>query len=161
MTGKEMLELAENARQIVSKIYDRNFSERIKELYAIAIENGHGTKFGWLEEPLECPDERDFESEDEYEDAYDRYEEFRSNAIGFVYMDDHNFTIFDGFSFEIDKDGNVTFTSVESVEDESRGDYEMDQWYRFTPWVESNWQRCGYIVRRIEYELGLVKKNWW
>ena len=161
MTGKEMLELAEKARQITSKIYGRNFTERIKELYAIAIEKGHGTKFGWLEEPLECPDERDFESEDEYEDADDRYVEFRNCAIGFVYMDDHNFTIFNGFSFEIDKDGNVTFTSVESAEDESRGDFYKDQWYSFTPWVESNWQTCGYIVRQIEYELGLVKKDWW
>lgn len=161
MTGKEMLELAEKARQITSKIYGRNFSERIKELYAIAIENGHGTKFGWLEEPLECPDERDFESEDEYEEADDRYVEFRNHAIGFVYMDDHNFTVFNGFSFEIDEDGNVAFTSVESAEDESRGDFYKDQWYSFTPWVESNWERCGYIVRQIEYELGLVKKNWW
>ena len=161
MTGKEMLELAEEARQITSKIYGRNFTERIKELYAIAIEKGHGTKFGWLEEPLECPDERDFDSEDEYEDADDRYVEFRNCAIGFVYMDDHNFTIFNGFSFEIDKDGNVTFTSVESAEDESRGDFYKDQWYSFTPWVESNWERCGYIVRQIEYELGLVKKDWW
>ena len=150
-----MMELAEKARQITSKIYNGNFSNRIKELYAIAIENGHGTKFGWLEDPLECPDERDFESEDEYEEADDRYEEFRNCAIGFVYMDDHNFTIFNGFSFEIDKDGNVTFTSVESAEDESRGDFEKDQWYSFTPWVESNWQSCGYIVRRIESELGI------
>ena len=37
MTGKEMLELAEEARKITSKIYDGNFSNRIKELYAIAI----------------------------------------------------------------------------------------------------------------------------
>ena len=161
MTGKEMLELAEKARQITSKIYDGNFSKRIKELYAIAIENGHGTKFGWLEEPIEWPDERDFESEDEYDDADDRYVEFRNCVIGFVYMDDHNFTVFNGFAFEIDEDGNVAFTSVESAEDESRGDFYKDQWYDFTPWVESNWERCGYIVRQIEYELGLVEKDWW
>ena len=158
MTGKEMMELAEEARQITSKIYGRNFRERIKELYAIAIENGHGTKFGWLEEPIECPREVDFDSEDEYDEAYDRYEEFRNNAIGFVYMDDHNFTIFDGFSFEINERGDVIFTSVESAEDESRGDFEKDQWYSFTPWVESNWQSCGYIVRRIECELGISEE---
>lgn len=155
MTGKEMMELAEEARQITSKIYGRNFRERIKELYAIAIENGHGTKFGWLEEPIEYPNEGDFESEDEYDEAYDRYEEFRSSAIGFVYMDDHNFTIFAGYSFEIDEDGNVTFTSVVSQEDECQGDFEKDQWYSFTPWVESNWQSCAYIVCRIESELGI------
>ena len=109
MTGKEMLELAEKARQITSKIYDGNFSKRIKELYAIAIEKGHGTKFGWLEDPVERPDERDFESEDEYDEADDRYVEFRNCAIGFVYMDDHNFTVFNGFAFEIDEDGNVAF----------------------------------------------------
>lgn len=158
MTGKEMLELAEKARRIASKIYNGNFSKRIKELYAIAIENGHGTKFGWLEEPIEYPEEVDFESEDEYDEAYDRYEEFRNSAIGFVYMDDHNFTIFDGYSFEIDKNGDVVFTSVVCREDECAGDFEKDQWYSFTPWVESNWQSCGYIVRRIECELGISEE---
>ena len=154
MTSEEFRALERKANGAIEKITGE-FKKRIKELYAIAIESGHGTKFGWLEEPLECPDERDFETEDEYEDADDRYAEFRDYAIGFVYMDDHNFTVFNGFAFEIDEDGNVAFTSVESAEDESRGDYYTDQWYDFTPWVESNWERCGYIVRRIESELGI------
>mgnify|MGYP003538166491 CR=1 FL=1 len=154
MTGEEFRALEREANDAIEKIIGE-FKKRIKELYAIAIESGHGTKFGWLEEPLEWPDERDFETEDEYEDAEDRYIEFRNCAIGFVYMDDHNFTVFNGFAFEIDEDGNVAFTSVESAEDESRGDYYTDQWYDFTPWVESNWERCGYIVRRIESELGI------
>ena len=158
MTGKEMLELAEQARQITSKIYDRNFTERIKELYAIAIEKGHGTKFGWLEEPVEWPDERDFESEDEYEDACDRREEFRNHAIGFVYMDDHNFIPFNGYSFEIDKCGDVIFTSAVSHEDECEGDFEEDVWYSFTPWVANNWESCVDIVRLIECELGISEE---
>ena len=154
MTSKEFRALERKANDVIEKI-TKEFKKRIQELYVIAQEKGYGTEFGWVEGLVTRPDEDDFESEDEYEEADDRYAEFRNCAIGFVYMDDNNFTIFDGFSFEIDEDGNVTFTSVESAEDESRGDFYKDQWYSFTPWVQSNWQSCGYIVRRIESELGI------
>ena len=115
-------------------------------------------QFGWLEEPIEYPDEFDFESEDEYDKAYDRYEEFRNSAIGFVYMDDHNFIPFNGYSFEIDECGDVIFTSAVNHEDECEGDFEEDVWYSFTPWVANNWESCIDIVRLIECELGISEE---
>ena len=154
MTSEEFRALEREANDVIEKI-TKEFKKRIKELYAIAIESGHGTKFGWLEEPLEWPDERDFETEDEYEDADDRYAEFRDCAIGFVYMDDHNFTIFDGYSFEIDEDGNVTFTSVMAIEDVEDKEFFEDTHYGFYPHLADNWRACGRIIEQIERELGI------
>ena len=160
MTSKEFIELEREACNITNKIADE-FRKRIKELYGIAQEKGHYPEFGWLEGEMKEPDYDAFETEEDADEAYEKYEDFCSAYISFVWSNDHNFTIFDGYSFEIDKDGNVIFTSVVNREDECEGDFYKYQWYSFTPWVESNWQSCGYIVRQIEYELGLVKKDWW
>lgn len=155
MTGKEMIKLADKARQITSEITGKNFRERIKELYAIAIENGHSTKFGWLEEPIEYPNEYDFETEDEYDEAYERYEEFRNSCVGFVWADEHNFIPYGGYSFVIDKQGNVIFTSVENLTNEEKIEFEDDVRVMFIPWLVDNWKACVEIISQIERELAI------
>ena len=117
MTSEEFRELEHEANSAIRKIADE-FGKRIKELYDIAQEKGHYPEFGWTEGEVEEPDYDDFETEEEGDEAYEKYEDFCSAYISFVWSNDHNFTIFDGYSFEIDEDGNVAFTSVESAEDE-------------------------------------------
>ena len=146
MTGKEISELANEARTITYKIQDE-FKKRIKELYVIAQEKGHGTEFGWLEGEVD-PD--DFETEDEYDEAY---EEFCYYRIGFVWQNDHNFIPYDGLSFVIDESGNVVFTTVINVADSEDELFEEEVSVDFDPGVANNWGACVHIIRQIEEEL--------
>ena len=154
MTSEEFIELEYNARNITNKIADE-FRKRIKELYDIAQEKGHYPEFGWLEGEVEEPDYDDFETEEEGDEAYEKYEDFCSANISFVWSNDHNFTIFDGYSFEIDEDGNVAFTSVMAIEDVEDKEFFEDTHYGFYPHLADNWKACGRIIKRIESELGI------
>ena len=154
MTSKEFRELERGARDITNKIADE-FKKRIKELYVIAKEKGHYPEFGWLEGEMEEPDYDDFETEEEGDEAYEKYEEFCGACISFVWSDDHNFTIFDGYSFEINEDGYVTFTSVMAIEDVEDKEFFEDTHYGFYPHLADNWRACGRIIEQIERELGI------
>ena len=154
MTSKEFSELRTQAHDITRKIADE-FVKRIKELYAIAKEKGHYPEFGWLEGEIEEPDYDDFETEEEGDEAYEKYEDFCDAHISFIWSNDHNFTIFDGYSFEIDEDGNVTFTSVMAIEDVEDKEFLEDTHYEFYPNLADNWRACRRIIKRIESELGI------
>jgi hypothetical protein len=154
MTSKEFSELEYKAHDITNKIADE-FKKRIKELYVIAKEKGLYPAFGWLEGEMEEPDYDDFETEEEGDEAYEKYEEFCDARISFIWSDDHNFTIFDGYSFEIDEDGNVTFTSVMAIEDAEDKEFFEDTHYGFYPHLADNWRACGRIIEQIERELGI------
>ena len=152
MTSEEFIELEYNARNITNKIADE-FRKRIKELYDIAQEKGHYHEFGWLEGEVEEPDYDDFETEEEGDEAYEKYEDFCDAHISFIWSNDHNFTIFDGYSFEIDEDGNVTFTSVMAIEDVEDKEFLEDTHYGFYPHLGDNWRACVRIIEQIEREL--------
>ena len=154
MTSKEFRELENEAHGITKKIVDE-FKKRIKELYVIAKEKGLYPAFGWLEGEMEEPDYDDFETEEEGDEAYEKYEEFCDARISFVWSDDHNFTIFDGYSFEINEDGYVTFTSVMAIEDVEDKEFFEDTHYGFYPHLADNWRACGRIIEQIERELGI------
>ena len=155
MTSEEFRALEREANDAIEKITGE-FKKRIKELYAIAIENGHSTKFGWLEEPIEYPPhEDDFETEEEWEEADNKYEDFRDSCMGFVWMDDHNFIPYDGYSFVIDEQGNVFFTSVVNCANEEEREFEDDVRVMFIPWLVDNWKTCVLIIAQIERELGI------
>ena len=154
MTSEELLELECEACNITNKIADE-FRKRIKELYGIAQEKGHYPEFGWLEGEMKEPDYDAFETEEDADEAYEKYEDFCSAYISFVWSNDHNFTIFDGYSFEIDEDGNVTFTSVMAIEDTEDKEFFEDTHYEFYPNLADNWRACRRIIKRIESELGI------
>mgnify|MGYP006358097035 CR=1 FL=1 len=154
MTGKEIDTLVYEAHVITNKIADE-FIKRIKELYDIAQEKGHYPEFGWTEGEIEEPDYDDFETEEEADEAYEKYDDFCSAYISFVWSNDHNFTVFDGYSFEIDEDGNVTFTSVMAIEDVEDKEFFEDTHYGFYPHLADNWKACGRIIEQIERELGI------
>ena len=144
MTSEELLELECEANSTIRKITDE-FGKRIKELYDIAQEKGHYPEFGWTEGEVKEPD---------YE-AYEKYEDFCSACISFVWQNDHNFIPFDGYSFEINEYGNVTFTSVMAIEDVEDKEFFEDTHYEFYPNLADNWRSCGRIIKRIESELGI------
>lgn len=152
MTGKEISELASEAKTIIGKIASE-FEKRIDELYVIAQEKGHRCEFGWLEGEVEDPDMDDFETEEEYEEACDKYETFKENRIVFIWMNDHNFIPFEGYSFEIDESGYVTFTSVINVDDQEDPVWVDDESFDFDPSLASNWRICEIILKKIELEL--------
>lgn len=152
MTSEEFRALERKANDVIEKI-TKEFKKRIQELYVIAQEKGYGTEFGWVEGLVTRPDEDDFESEDEYDEAYDRYEEFRDSCMGFVWANEHNFIPYDGYSFVIDKCGNVIFTSVEDVTNEEKVEFEDDVRVMFIPWLVDNWKTCVLIIAQIEREL--------
>lgn len=153
MTGKEIDTLVYEAHDITKKIADE-FHKRIKELYAIAEEKRH-YEFGWTEGKIEEPDYDDFETEEEADEAYEKYDDFCGAFISFVWQNDHNFIPFDGYSFEIDEDGNVTFTSVMAIEDAEDKEFFEDTHYGFYPHLADNWKACGRIIAQIERELGI------
>ena len=152
MTSEEFRALEREANGAIKKITGE-FKKRIQELYVIAQEKGYGTEFGWVEGLVTRPDEDDFESEDEYDEAYDRYEEFRDSCMGFVWANEHNFIPYDGYSFVIDNCGNVIFTSVEDVTNEEKVEFEDDVRVMFIPWLVDNWKTCVLIIAQIEREL--------
>lgn len=154
MTSEELIELECEANSIIRKIKSE-FKNRIKELYVIAQQKGHYPEFGWLEGEMKEPDYDDFETEEEGDEAYEKYEDFCSTYISFVWSNDHNFTIFDGYSFEIDEDGNVIFTSVMAIEDVEDKEFFEDTHYEFYPNIADNWRSCSRIIKRIESELGI------
>ena len=158
MTSNEFRELDCEARDITKKITDE-FEKRIKELYVIAKEKGHYPEFGWLEGVMVEPNYDDFETEEECDEAYEKYEDFCDTIISFIWSSDHNFTIFDGYSFEIDEDGNVTFTSVMAIEDEDDQEFLEDTHYVFYPHLGDNWKACVLIIDQIERELEIESKK--
>ena len=152
MTSEEFRALECEANDVINKIANE-FEKRIKELYVIAQEKGHCPEFGWTEGEMEEPDYDVFETDEEADEAYEKYEDFCSAYISFVWSNDHNFTIFDGYSFEIDEDGNVTFTSVMAIEDVEDKEFLEDTHYGFYPHLGDNWRACVRIIEQIEREL--------
>ena len=152
MTSEEFRALECEANSAIRKIPDE-FEKRIQELYVIAQEKGYGTEFGWVEGLVTWPDEDDFESEDEYDHAQDRFIEFRDSCMLFVWMDEHNFIPFEGYSFVIDEQGNVFFTSVVNCANEEEYEFEDDVSVMFEPRLSDNWKTCVEIISQIEREL--------
>lgn len=149
MTSKEFRELEHEAYDIIEKIKSE-FQKRIQELYVIAQEKGYGTKFGLVEGEVVCPDEDDFETEEEYEEAQEEYYANRDSRIDFVTEGTYNFIPYEGYSFVIDENGNVIFTSVVN-----EGEFEDGVRTMFEPWVADNWKACVLIISQIECELGI------
>ena len=153
MTGNEIDTLVYEASGITNKIADE-FHKRIKELYVIAEEKCY-YEFGWTEGEIEEPNCDDFETEEEGDEAYEKWEDFCDACITFVWRNDHNFTIFDGYSFEIDKNGGVVFTSAMAIEDEEDKEFLEDTHFDFSPNLADNWRSCNRIIKQIERELGI------
>lgn len=149
MTRKEFKELSGEAHGIIAKITSE-FQKQIQELYVIAQEKGYGTEFSWVEGDVVCPDEDDFETEEEYEAAEEEYWANREGRIDFVTEGTYNIIPYEGYSFVIDEQGNVFFTSVVN-----EGEFEDDVRIMFELWVADNWKACSEIIGVIEYELGL------
>jgi hypothetical protein len=149
MTRKEFKELATEAHDIISKLTSE-FRKQIQELYVIAQEKGYGTEFSWVEGEVACPDEDDFETEEEYEEAEEEYYANREGRIDFVTEGTYNIIPYEGYSFVIDEQGNVFFTSVVN-----EGEFEDDVRIMFEFWAADNWKACTEIIGVIEYELGL------
>lgn len=152
MTSKEFIALEREANDAIEKITGE-FKKRIQELYVIAQEKGYGTEFGWVEGLVTRPDEDDFESEDEYDEAYDRYEDFRDSCMLFEWADEYNFIPYGGYSFEIDDCGNVIFTLVANLTNEVEVEFEDDVRVMFQPRFLQNWKTCVLIIAQIEREL--------
>lgn len=149
MNSKEFRELKLEAYDIIEKIKSE-FKKRIQELYVIAQEKDYGTEFRWVEGEVVCPDEDDFETEEEYDKAEDEYYNNRDSRIDFVNEGTYNFIPCEGYSFVIDENGNVIFTSVVN-----EGEFEDGVRIMFEPWVANNWKACTEIIARIECELGI------
>ena len=152
MTGEEFIELKREANDAIKKITDE-FEKRIQELYVIAQEKGYGTEFGWVEGIVACPRRDDFETEEEWEEADNKYEDFRDSCMIFVWEDDHNFIPYEGYSFVIDEQGNVFFTSVVNCANEEEYEFEDDVSVMFEPRLSDNWKTCVEIISQIEREL--------
>ena len=152
MTGEEFIELKREANDAIKKITDE-FEKRIQELYVIAQEKGYGTEFGWVEGLVTCPNGNDFETEEEWEEADNKYEDFRDSCMIFVWEDDHNFIPYEGYSFVIDEQGNVFFTSVVNCANEEEYEFEDDVSVMFEPRLSDNWKTCVEIISQIEREL--------
>lgn len=147
MTSKEFRALEHEAYDIIEKIKSE-FKKRIQELYVIAQEKGYGTEFCWVEGEVVCPDEDDFETEEEYEEAEEEYYANRDSRIDFVTEGTYNFIPYEGYSFVIDEQGNVFFTSVVN-----EGEFQDGVRTMFELWVADNWKACTEIIARIECEL--------
>ena len=152
MTSEEFRELEREANDAIKKITGE-FEKRIQELYVIAQEKGYGTEFGWVEGLVTCPNGNDFETEEEWEEADNKYEDFRDSCMGFVWADDHNFIPYEGYSFVIDEQGNVFFTSVVNCANEEEYEFEDDVSVMFEPRLSDNWKTCVEIISQIEREL--------
>jgi hypothetical protein len=152
MTSEEFRALEREANDAIKKITGE-FEKRIQELYVIAQEKGYGTEFGWVEGLVTCPNGNDFETEEEWEEADNKYEDFRDSCMGFVWADEHNFIPYGGYSFVIDDCGNVIFTSVEDLTNEEEVEFEDDVRVMFIPWLSDNWKACVRIIAQIEREL--------
>ena len=149
MTSKEIRELKLEAYDIIEKIKSE-FKKRIQELYVIAQEKDYGTEFRWVEGEVVRPDEDDFETEEEYDKAEEEYYDNRDSRIDFVTEGTYNFIPYEGYSFVIDENGNVIFTSVVN-----EGEFEDGVRTMFELWVADNWKACTEIIARIECELGI------
>lgn len=152
MTSEEFRALERKANGAIEKITGE-FKKRIQELYVIAQEKGYGTEFGWVEGIVTRPDEYDFETEEEWEEADDKYEDFRDSCILFVWADENNFLPYGGYSFVIDEHGNVIFTLVANLTDEEAIEFEDDVRVKFQPIFIDNWKACVRIIAQIEREL--------
>ena len=152
MTSEEFRELEREANDAIKKITGE-FEKRIQELYVIAQEKGYGTEFGWVEGIVACPRGDDFETEEEWEEADNKYEDFRDSCMIFVWEDDHNFIPYEGYSFVIDEQGNVFFTSVENLTHYDSDGIEDGVRIMFEPRLSDNWKTCTEIIAQIEREL--------
>ena len=149
MTGEEFRAHEREANDAIKKITGE-FEKRIQELYVIAQEKGYGTEFGWVEGLVTCPNGNDFETEEEWEEADNKFEDFRDSYMGFVWADEYDFIPYGGYSFVIDERGNVIFTSVEN-----EGEFEDGVRVMFEPRLSDNWKTCVEIISQIERELGI------
>lgn len=157
MNARELGELTNKVGEIKRQII-YEFNNRIKELYVIAKKKGQ-TEFGWLDDEVIEPDYDDYESDKEYEEACEKYDNFRcfEGRIEFTWMDDHNFINYDGYSFRIGENG-ISFTRVVNISDTEEFEFEdLSDWdgVNFDPYLKSNWEVCYMIIQTIEYELGL------
>lgn len=152
-TISELIEEVDDIRRVVIS----KFEKRLKELRMIAEEKGV-TEFGFKEEPIyNEPDEDDFETEEEYEEACERCNKCEDSRICFNWSGDYQTNVIDGYAFVFSEYGdNVVFTNVAywAGYDNEPEYYEDGEW-EFSPCDNGNWLQCARIIEIIEKELEL------
>lgn len=159
--GKTLNELIEEVDDI-RRVVISKFEERLNELKKIAEEKGV-VEFGFKEdysgeEPI-CnePYDGNYESEEEYDEAYNRYEESEEFRICFDWMGEYQTNFIFGYVFKLEGD-RVVFTGVKFCEgyDAEEPEYVCDGYFMFDPSFNGNWLQCVRIIEIIEKELGLA-----
>lgn len=119
MKTEKISKLIDNAEVIRGEICE-GFSKRIEELYSSLKDKK--MVFGWQDVVLPYPNEDDYETEEDYDEAMEHYEEYSEGIINFTWKNDYNYCLLGGLSFRI-IDGEVIFTSVINKSDEESPEY--------------------------------------
>lgn len=146
MKTEKISKLIDNAEGIRREICE-GFSKRIEELYSSLKDKK--MVFGWQDVVLPYPNEDDYETEEDYDEAMEHYEEYSEGIINFTWKDDYNYCLLGGLSFRI-IDGEVIFTSVINKSDEESPEYWEDDYYYFNPYLSDNFKCCAQIIKTIE-----------
>ena len=145
MKTEKISKLIDNAEVIRGEICE-GFRKRIEELYSSLKDKK--MVFGWQDVVLPYPNEDDYETEEDYDEAMEHYEEYSEGIINFTWKDDYNYCLLGGLSFRI-IDGEVIFTSVINKSDEESPEYSEDDYY-FNPYLSDNFKCCAQIIKTIE-----------
>ena len=145
MKTEKISKLIDNAEVIRGEICE-GFSKRIEELYSSLKDKK--MVFGWQDVVLPYPNEDDYETEEDYDEAMEHYEEYSEGIINFTWKNDYNYCLLGGLSFRI-IDGEVIFTSVINQSDEESPEYSEDDYY-FNPYLSDNFKCCAQIIKTIE-----------
>ncbi len=145
MKTEKISKLIDNAEVIRGEICE-GFRKRIEELYSSLKDKK--MVFGWQDVVLPYPNEDDYETEEDYDEAMEHYEEYSEGIINFTWQDDYNYCLLGGLSFRI-IDGEVIFTSVINKSDEVSPEYSEDDYY-FNPYLSDNFKCCAQIIKTIE-----------
>lgn len=146
MKTEKISKLIDNAEVIRGEICE-GFSKRIEELYSSLKDKK--MVFGWQDVVLPYPNEDDYETEEDYDEAMEHYEEYSEGIINFTWKNDYNYCLLGGLSFRI-IDGEVIFTSVINKSDEESPEYWEDDYYYFNPYLSDNFKCCAQIIKTIE-----------
>ena len=114
----------------------------------LGIDNVVGVPTSKYPENLDKYNSDDYETEEDYDEAMEHYEEYSEGIINFTWKDDYNYCLLGGLSFRI-IDGEVIFTSVINKSDEESPEYSEDDYY-FNPYLSDNFKCCAQIIKTIE-----------
>ena len=103
------------------------------------------------------PSEDDYETEEDYDEAYEKYEECQESRIFFNWSGEYQTNVVDGYRFTINENALVVFTGVSYwVGSDGEQEYYDDEEWRFYPDDNGNWLQCARIIEAIEKELELA-----